>query len=456
MIDTICLRIHDLERNAQLVKFLHKRGLRGSERRVKHLESGLDLEREMRFREYTINHATGETYAKSYRSKVKSYNSDMALCIDFDRDFMEIEFSIPKYLFGDNVSQFGVEGLKLDRSREWNDTVVIDLMFARFVEFFRYWWSKEFGEIPLLRDTVEVRRLDLCFNYVFKSESLLKTYLAFVRQIRKKYQRGESHQTSYGPSSVYYPSKFATFKIYHKGPELRAHAGVARGARYWNDLLELADRTLRFEMGFRPSAMKELDLRLRPSVRKYLLAWRAWKREGKFVFEGKRYGIGTTGREAIVKRGKAYDRNYEFYLSASRDNDFEYGRATFDRRLFREMVLYFWKTSSRFMLNGVSRLNVAADRVEMYDGPDKVVTDLKGVSATRVKMLEALLRDRSWDEIERQGIMSKRQLYRYKALFRRLGFGEMNTTRGALTDLDHSFRTYWDEIRAIHRQNVGF
>lgn len=449
MIDTVAFRIHDLEINKHLVKFLFKNGVAGIEKKRKVLEEGIDIQREMKFVNFTLNHATGKVYSSSYRLKMKSHNSDISFAIDKDRDFIHMELSLPKYFYGDNVHQLvNHESEKLYSTFRLKK--FYDLAGAGWMVFkgaLQNFMKREFGDIKIRPDLIEVVQLDFCFNFIFKSQSQLKAYLSFIRQIKKKYQKDENAHSAYGPSSVYFPSKICTFKIYHKGPELKAHPGRIKSKSYYKGVQELADRTLRFEASFRPVAFRELWLKRSP-LKAYVLAYRRWMKEGKFKFRNVEYKPGSPGKDVILKKGKQLDKRWSFWFDLDEQSP-ENGNVVFDQQLFSECLRSFWHQSKQFMLTGVTRLNVTATKVEYYGSGEKQTESIKGLSATKIRFIEVFLQGRSWDELERQGIMSRRQMQRYKALFRKIGFGDMSTNRRSLTDLDHTYKAYFDNLRMV-------
>jgi hypothetical protein len=113
MVDTIVIRVHNLKKHDELVKYVNK-NFNGTERvSAKIPKAEMDeLKKPTVDEKYLIDYfratRTG-THLIRYRKQKRVNNSGNYYFQAFenrDRDFMEFNFSIPKYIYGTNIFQF--------------------------------------------------------------------------------------------------------------------------------------------------------------------------------------------------------------------------------------------------------------------------------------------------------------------------------------------------------------
>lgn len=261
MIDTIEFSIHDLKSNSRLADFLHR--AKWDEGLTKK-QKGVDQERDLpsiKMKDYTYFHETGNEIEQAYFNKLKSYNYEIAYKIDHLKDRIEFNISIPKYLYSTNVFLFlpTYDSLEYYSFIETNVKNQLLKIYPYLMKFFKFFFAKEFGSIEIDNSNIEITRLDMCYNFLFRSENESKTYLSYLKRSRKKFQRKDSKATQY-ESSVYFPQKNMTFKIYHKLPEFLKHdlkhlkkQAEEKGQKIksLDQIQDLASRTIRYEIEFR-------------------------------------------------------------------------------------------------------------------------------------------------------------------------------------------------------------
>src|SRR5437868_3457585 len=115
MIDTVVIRLHDLNRYDTLVKTLQRRKNTGYKLKIGTIDSREDQrlkkagyrDPQTRLEIMEINR-TGEYIIKTQVSHQVNISHHYAFTyrIDMTRDLIEFNFSIPKYKFGTNILQF--------------------------------------------------------------------------------------------------------------------------------------------------------------------------------------------------------------------------------------------------------------------------------------------------------------------------------------------------------------
>ena len=306
MLDSIGLRIHNLRKNQWLVDMLESSK---SADRVYNHQNPFNLKVDPETGE--IFYDTQSKYLKlqSIRygeskkelvffkdKKLTSSHYYLGYQVRLDRDYIEFNYSIPKYLYGTNITQFVPHVYEIknifNRTNLEDMKFIQSIMYDRLIAFLkcflkdRFPFSNNFGGIDL--NDVEINRLDICFNQYFDSKKDALKYLEYQKRIKKKYLRETSkNKTDWGTSIFLNTDRYAA-KIYHKGTEYISSNGEMNHHKKMNKMFKRAlfqiddivdskgrvikeglkthaDRILRYEISFRNAMMSHL-------YRKYVFA----------------------------------------------------------------------------------------------------------------------------------------------------------------------------------------
>ncbi len=276
MIDTIVIRIHGLDRYKAIVKEFNLKRNTGfkiksatilNNKENERLENMPHISQKERL---DIMELTGnaEYLIKTQVSKQisKSSHYSFAYRIDYTRDFIELNFSIPKYRYGTNVFMY-VEHQKNKDFKYWFHSILennIDEAPKRIRAAIIGILKIEFIMHTIdLRD-VEINRIDVCFNQIFKNKVEALTYFNYQKRLRKKNSRdGEGGKTDWD-TSFSYVTKRSSSKIYHKGTEYKKHDlkehlkfNEKKGYPHFETkkIQAFADRILRYEVTIRSAEL---------------------------------------------------------------------------------------------------------------------------------------------------------------------------------------------------------
>lgn len=153
-------------------------------------------------------------------------------CFD---DRIDIEFSLPKFIYGTNVLELRSHYFKL----KMNPYELLTKSIKKFFSVYFTGHKIDYGGIS-------VSRWDFCYNQVFESKEQSLQALAFIKKKYSKKTDTQNYETSFIALSK---SKY--FKIYHKGSEFAKH-DYFKVKGYHNNFQYLSDKTLRYEKKITP------------------------------------------------------------------------------------------------------------------------------------------------------------------------------------------------------------
>lgn len=215
-----------------------------------------------------------------------SSNYDINIFCDPQGNRVVFEFSLPKYFYGTNVLQLVMNPGESDFYYCDNFKVHTDQAYDRLMRCIHAFFSVEFPTVKVDYTKVKILRIDVCFNQVFHSKADALTYLKYMTRVPKKYSRTGRSTNNYKDllpenggalqdrvTGISEPGgREYHFKVYHKGTEYtkndrREHekfnekqAKKRYPKKLFNveELQDLADRTLRYELTVRPAYMSYL------------------------------------------------------------------------------------------------------------------------------------------------------------------------------------------------------
>lgn len=165
---------------------------------------------------------TGEIECGSHSRKINYKLDDLGIFF---------EFSVPKYVHGNNVEMIHPHKL------------------PEILEVFRQELSKAVAEeLPPLCEWI-VYRLDLCYNWTFESKEKCQSMMNFIQRIDYPRKKKLLYDTS-----VMYLGSVYTLKFYLKGAEFMVHDFKTlreKDEDHTHHLVNWAHKVLRFEVEFR-------------------------------------------------------------------------------------------------------------------------------------------------------------------------------------------------------------
>lgn len=544
MIDTVIFRIHDLKLHESCVKYLHQREFGGVskfskeisiEESLKPLQDIIDnipdgkkrksLKRDMKDfefaavdgrqfikRAYSYNYwtdmETGRTFEESYRAHLPSHHYNIAYCIDFSRDYIEFNFSIPKYLYRTNIFQF-VPHYWDKNYRPAFDPTITNTMMASYEKFvnFMAWFLDVTLNGHVHRSCIQIARIDLCFNKIFNSKDEALLYIADLKSIKKKYLKETKTPSSYH-TGIYFAHKDYTFKIYHKGHEFEVHdKNKLKDIQPANleQLQNFADRMVRYELECKPGLMNTVFKRkiFRNDSKIWKRAYRwfgQFRRDGSIISQGRRFYISpplcdldaveytrkqrkdmtvTTEQKKVIKYGKFfYDKVFHFYLESSSslsktsslwDAEISSGKFTFEReqrfgrKMFTGLVNQFLFFFHQFSITYQDDLSYNLGKIEtMYPETNMrsrelqnqtiqkfgiTVKDIRNISFSKTKTFLQLLKTSPFSDLK--NLMADRTYRRYRKFFELYGFKDSAPINYVFKP-DDTFETYYRVLEELN------
>lgn len=476
MIDTVVLRVHDLQRHLGLVEWLHRQqrqtGSKAKTIRMERFDEHDEFSPQQKILHRTLinYHDSGEMHEVAHFNQLKSSHYLIAYKIDYKQLFIEFNLSVPKYVFGTNIFHFNTPTTSRRFSAHEHGTIEKNLSEAhrRLVAFIDYFFAHEFGEIgtKIDRNLVEVNRLDICFNQVFGSKADAMDYFAQLCKLKRKGAREGSNYSRNWKTTIMYKTQRYSVKVYHKGTEFAKND--AKQLRTLNQqgasfdvphYQQFADCMLRYEMTFRSSYMSYLYLR--HIFRKRCHIWQ----RGRELFKQWRSQEDKPGfiawRKSLTRDDVAhvdYYRNRitkskDFYLQVSDDtaaydvatDEYEFNRvapseqywtypALFSSRLVRLMGRRFLrelkefelqlKKDSKTILSALEKHNSdikEARAVRKKYGHDDVGDTGRKISVSKIRAVTKLLETHTFEEIEAANLFERRTWYNIRRDLAMLG-----------------------------------
>ncbi len=271
MIDTVIIRLHDLNKYEHHIKCLNiynDNGYSTNTGKIDKKEAAELRKKNASDKEiidFMQKKETGEFLIKTQVAKQMNASNhyQFAYFINYTKDFLEFNFSIPKYKYGTNILMF----IEHENDRDFKFYQSQDLeyniqnCYNLFIAFLEKFFHDEFIICKSVdwRD-VEIFRIDVCFNQLFMTKEEALRYLDYQKKITKKYARNEDGVMRDYATALMYTTKMFSAKIYHKGTEyqkndLKEHLKLneRKGKEYFKTkrFQDFGDRMLRYELTIR-------------------------------------------------------------------------------------------------------------------------------------------------------------------------------------------------------------
>lgn len=267
MNDTITLELRDLKKHEVIVNMLRvqKSGF------TKYDGKGVTLDHEILMPEMSRKAKEKFTYRVL---NVASSHYKIIIVVNHHNDCILFNFSIPKYFYGHNIAQ-AIQNPNEPRfnfmMKSWDD--IKELGYERLMTYINTFFDNEFPTVNVEEALIylKLKRLDFCYNQIFRSKNDAIEYLELQKTIKKKHLREQNQmaQQMYQvyATSIFYSNQDYSVKIYHKGSEYQKNDKAEherinkikdRTVFDTNYLQEISDRILRYEITIRPSYMSYL------------------------------------------------------------------------------------------------------------------------------------------------------------------------------------------------------
>lgn len=186
------------------------------------------------------------SYAKG-QVRTPSSISYVRFVLNPNAGFIQFEFSIPKYLYGNSLAQF----IPQANSVYMQEYSIMDLksfafqrdiLYPRLRKFIHRFFEDlchkfELEAMPNL-NYLEIRRLDFCYNQFHKDKATALNALSHMKKRTKKRARKNSrviNSREFANTLEYRTADGSYFKIYHKGTEFSSTKGDLKKMLKIND-----------------------------------------------------------------------------------------------------------------------------------------------------------------------------------------------------------------------------
>lgn len=357
----------------------------------------------------------GVNIVTSYSHKlVASHHYEVAYRIDYVRDIISFNISIPKFLYGNNIRQFVAHKLDKDFDYYKAEDVEYNLQetFSRLQTFVKM-FNNKFLRANL--SDIVLKRIDFCFNRFFQNKVDKAQYLFYLKGKSIRYTRDSSNSPIYR-TGIYRSSRYMTCKIYDKGEEFKKHD--AKKIIHRLDKLQLvADKILRYEIEFKASIWKryirqELEKQTSSSYCRYL--------QKNF-----------TTNVLSVRDWKNFDLNF--------DNKSQY---FFNKKIFMMCARKFYKFVQHHSVNSVP-VDALTEKIIGYNNYCKNAPIIeKKVSDRNLKKFVKDLNEYGRDKIFRLNLYSRSTYYRNITLLKKIGFENVEILSPCSFVNNFNFGTY--------------
>lgn len=269
MTDTLHLVLHDLQKHSDIVRALLEIKKKSHVKAdvYKHggtLRHSID--------EYTNNNeeiSLSHTLVRKVKEQPSSHYK-IIINISPGNDCITFNFSVPKYFYATNIIQAVTtpsENAIMLRGHNSTLSHQLDEAFERLIVYIESFFHCEFPHCEVYWDKLELKRIDICYNQIFRNKNEALEYLKLQKTLKRKYFRENSHDVNNYKTAVFFACKDYSYKIYHKGTEYAKNDKLEHekiNKQYDKEIFDLkylqefSDRILRYEFTFRQGYMSYL------------------------------------------------------------------------------------------------------------------------------------------------------------------------------------------------------
>jgi len=195
----------------------------------------------------TFQNIDGYANTKIY-GRLNSGINGVAYYVNQYRDFIEYNFSLPKYIYGTNILEF-IPSLEINGFRNRQGIIDnLDMVYKMFIKFIEEFF-KQF-EYKINYAHLEINRIDFCFN--FYSNEVDKDFIEL-----KKSDLFKGKNVVHYEDSILKKMKYKSYKWYKKGVEYAKNERL-KHLKNGIDMQRRADKIIRYEATYRNKAILEL------------------------------------------------------------------------------------------------------------------------------------------------------------------------------------------------------
>lgn len=472
MIDTIIMRLHNLRKYELLIRRLEVKNNPGYSKETAKVDMeevqnlrGMGYKQPKQILDILKVNRTGEFIVKTQVAKQMNASNHYAFTyyIDWTKDYIEFNFSVPKYKYGSNVLMFVEHNMDRDFAYSLNSTMEYNIKRAPniILSFIKNFWKNEFILEDIDFRDVEINRIDVCFNQVFSTKEEALRYLEYQKRLKKKYGQEEEGVLRQYATSFMYVTKRYSAKIYHKGAEytandLKEHLKInkAKGKEYFNtgEFQKFADRILRYELTIRNSYINYLYKHslFRKNCPQFKIDYKNYLRITNMMQRNERISK-QAGTFTDAELKEKYLKKYPYKLISKNDKlTHKYVSKTLEMRtffrlevsgntaLYNEQKVNYVRDGAKFD-QGIIKLCLQKllsfiDEFQVKELPDEdqlsMRIDIKNSYSRSLPKSEMiyfyslLQKHGSFKEAARYGGLSRATMYRYKKRFKEIGIHE--------------------------------
>jgi len=349
---------------------------------------------------------------------------------DPGNNWVDIEYSCPKWQFGHNVAQ-------LIDYYDQGSVKCFQVLRRHLIAFFD-------KHVPFrIQDgDIEIRRIDFCYNQFHETQSDALNYLELLKPGFSRLARKNGSVPVPYDTGIHFTTRRMSFKVYHKGTEFRKNDYYKLLDKHIpgfdiDATAQAADRILRYECTFRHSGLNYAFHQLYEKA----------KSPGKDAINSiyrKMFYLARVEKKS-VNRAFCLKSEYDYLHETSfgelqfRYHDlFERNRVTFDQVLFDRLFYHTWELIKKVavkpsgdhkaFIKHLEQSNFTTDK----EARARAVFSKSRKKAHKVNTRKMLL----WFKMSqkpgglkmavKRGFISDRQYYYILKVFRSFGYGDYN------------------------------